>query len=347
MSNEMTRLSYLEISGTPQAAGEAMGRFGAFAVHEHLKHTRAWSDAMQWRGASQVKVMERLVRERLPRVWLELEGLAKGIGLPVDDVFLWNCRGDLSSMSTDGCSTVQLPGSASRRIVHNEDGDPGLAGHCAIADLHIAGSPSIISFIYPGSLIGHTFAVTGAGLAMTVNNLRLLNVEPGVPRMALTRAILDRRNPGAALQLLEDHPRAGGFHLTLAGCDDSDLISVEFGSAACSVVTISAPSFHSNHAIHPAIRGTPQRITGSSGHRQVRGEALVRAHADPLQILSDADNRRFPIHRSDPNDEDDENTLATADIQVTSARIDLAIHEHPSRPARFRLTPQKNAGTTP
>jgi len=340
----MPALSYLKVSGTPFDAGQALGRFGAPAVHEHLLQSKAWGSVMQWRRSAPAATMAGLVRERFPNVWLELQGLAAGLSIPFDDVFLWNCRGDLWAMAPDGCTTVQIPGDAVRRVTHNEDGDPGFAGRCAIAECAIEGSPRFATFVYPGSLPGHTFAVSDQGLAMTVNNLRELHVDAGVPRMVLTRAVLNAISLDAAVAALRDQPRAGGFHLTLAHRASAELLSVEFSSVACSVCTISAPSLHANHAIHPSMRDLPQLITGSSGHRQVRGEALLsqaRAEGrpvDPLAILGDAADPQFPIHRDDPADGDDENTLATADIVIRSTHIDWQVYEHPRGPARFRMT---------
>ncbi|MBS0445954.1 MAG: peptidase C45 [Proteobacteria bacterium] len=340
----MAHLSLIDIAGTPHEAGRALGRFGAAAVHEHLLHTRAWATVMAWRGSTAAAAMAALVRERFPGIWSELQGLAEGLHLPIEDVFLWNCRGDLWAMAPDGCTTVQLPGRARRRMVHNEDGDPGFAGRCALAACGIEGGPRFVSFVYPGSLPGHTFAVTDGGLAMAVNNLRVLHVAAGVPRMVLTRAVLAATTLDAAVSLLREQPRAGGFHLTLGHRDSADLLSIEFSALACSVRTVTAPSLHANHAIHPPTRDLPQRITGSSGHRQVRGDALLdeaRAQGvpvDPLAILADTGNAQFPILRLDPADGDDENTLATADIVIEASHIDWRVHEHPRGPARYVFT---------
>ncbi|HKX42631.1 MAG TPA: C45 family peptidase, partial [Burkholderiaceae bacterium] len=337
-------LSLIDIAGTPHEAGRALGRFGARAVHEHLLHTKAWARVTEWAGSEPAAAMAALVRERFAGIWSELQGLAEGLDLPFEEVFLWNCRGDLGGMAPDGCTTVQLPGDAQRRMVHNEDGDPGFAGHCALAACRIEGSPRFVSFVYPGSLPGHTFAVTDMGLAMTVNNLRALHVAAGVPRMVLTRALLDAPTLDGAVSLLREQPRAGGFHLTLGHRGSAELLSVEFSSQACSAVRVTQPSLHANHAIHPAVRDLPQLITGSSGHRQVRGDALLeeaRARAqpvDPLAILGDTANAQFPIHRLDPADTDDENTLATADIVIRASHIDWRVHEHPRGPARFQFS---------
>src|SRR3546814_14601750 len=68
------------------------------------------------------------------------------------DLFLWNCRGDLWSMSPDGCTTVQLPMPDGPRITHNEDGDPGFAGHCGIGLFSPDNGPRFASFVYPASI---------------------------------------------------------------------------------------------------------------------------------------------------------------------------------------------------
>jgi len=335
----MPSLAFVEISGTPFEAGQQLGRFGAAAVHQHLLQTEAWQSVMRWRGNMMVHAMRVLVRERFPRIWAELEGLAEGLQLPFDDVFLWNCRGDVWAATNDGCTTVQIPGAQTRQIAHNEDGDPGFAGQCAIAQCRIDGSPGFAAFVYPGSLPGHTFAVTDAGLAMTVNNLRLCEVAAGVPRMVLTRAVLDSVTLEDAVKLLEASPRAGGFHLTLGQCGHAALLSIEFGSHGCSVHEITMPSLHANHAIHPPMRDAPQIITDSSRHRQARGDALLAAGRaiDPLAILADQGDAALPIYRADPHDPDNENTLATAHLTILPAHIEWAVYEHPGSPARYRM----------
>ena len=343
MSKNINHLSHIQIAGSPFDAGRALGRFGAARAHAHLLNTTAWATLMPWRGTERAQRMATLTRERFPRVWTELEGLAAGLQLPLDDVFLWNARGDLWAMAPDGCTTVQVPGSHTRRITHNEDGDPGFAGSCAIGEFSVEGEPDFASFVYPASLPGHSIGVSDGGLAMTVNNLRSLNVDVGVPRMVLTRAMLTAASLDDALAILRDSPRAGGYHLSLAHRQSDTLLSVEFNAYDCSVLTLDAPSMHANHAIHPAMRDLPQLITGSSGHRQRRGDALLAAAnaaqtaVDPLAILADQHIPQFPIRREDPRDSDDENTLATADIVVSPDGIDWRVYEHPASGPRFQF----------
>lgn len=242
-------------------------------------------------------------------------------------------------MAPDGCTTVQLPSHSGPRISHNEDGDPGFAGYCGIGEFIPKAGARFASFVYPASIPGHAFAVTASGLVMTVNNIRARGVVAGVPRMVLTRAMLNEPTITDAIVLLRDAPRAGGFHLSLAQRGQTDLISIEFSGAGMSVEHVRTPSVHANHAIHPAMNGLAQVVTESSRLRQQRGEALLAVaqqgenargnedRVDPLVILADQHNREFPIFRDSPTDSDNENTMATADIHVGADHVTWQVYE--------------------
>lgn len=337
-------LAYLQLEGSPFEVGQALGRFGAAALHRYAHSSAAWATVMRWRGHASVAAMAELVRTRHPAIWQELQGLAAGLDLPAEDVFLWNCRGDLWAMAPDGCTTVQLPATAPGAppvVAHNEDGDPAFLGHCALACIAVRGGGRFASFVYPGSLPGHTFAATASGLVMTVNNLRTREVGLGLPRMVVTRALLDAASVDAALDQLGAMPRAGGFHLTLAQAGLPCIASVEFSDAVLSVQTVERPAVHANHMVHTAMANRPQIITGSSGHRQRRGEDLLRQREgeaiDPLDILYDQGDARYPIYRDRADDSDHENTVATASFELGAAHVDWVVRASGQRESSYRM----------
>lgn len=337
-------LAHLQLEGSPFEVGQALGRFGAAALQRYAQASPAWATVMRWRGHPRVAAMAALVRAHHPAIWQELQGLADGLGLPADEVFLWNCRGDLWAMAPDGCTTVQLPPAAPGAapvVAHNEDGDPAFQGHCAIAQVAVRGGARFASFVYPGSLPGHTFAATAGGLVMTVNNLRALEAGTGLPRMVLTRALLDAPGVEAALDGLRAAPRAGGFHLTLAQAGRPGIVSVEFNDALVSVQAVQRPAVHANHMVHAAMAHRPQIVTGSSGHRQLRGDELLRQHGaeaiDPLDILFDAEDPRYPIYRDRADDSDHENTMATASFTLGPTQVDWEVRTGGHRETSFRM----------
>ena len=231
---------------------------------------------------------------------------------------------------------MQLPG-GEPIVAHNEDGDPGLRGHCALAHVRPLDGNSFTAFVYPGSIPGHTFAATDNGLVQTVNNIRARNAGAGIPRMILTRAVLDCHTLDSATALIRSAKRSGAFHLTLAQVGDSRLLSVEFTSAVCSVREVSAPALHANHLVHEETTCVPQIVTASSGSRQKRGDTLVIEGCDPLAILRDTAGPGLPIRRDDPEDPDNENTLASAVFVIEADSLNWSVYDRVDEPARFHI----------
>lgn len=325
-------LSWLQAAGSPHDVGLALGRWGAAACHEHLLQSSAWASVQQWRGSAEAAALRQQVQDAFPWVLQELEGLAAGLALPLEQVLLWNCRGDLWAMAPDGCTTVLAP----TRLTHNEDGDPGFSGRCGLVQVRPDAGPAFTSFVYPGSIPGHTFAVNAAGLAMTVNNVRAHRAAVGVPRMVLTRAALTLEAPDQVIALLRRHARAGAFHLGLGRAGAGETASVEFSHVAVSVQPVQTGVVaHANHAIHAAQDALPQTITASSGARQRQAERLLHAGVSALDLLADQ-REAEPIYRDSPHDTDQENTMATADIDLQGDTVRWRVYARPGQP-QFEL----------
>lgn len=336
MSNKSNDLGWVTAAGNPRDIGRAIGVAGRAAVHRHLLRADIWRRVTDPAHGARLARMTAAVKARFPAIWAEIEGLAEGLDLPVAAVTAWNCRGDLLASVPDGCTTVLLPGPVPV-LAHNEDGLPFFRGAAFIAEVAPVLAPAFRSFCYPGSIPGHTFAFTDAGLVQTVNNIRLTGVEAEVPRMVLGRAVLGAPGIDAALAILRAQPHSGGFHFALSQVADRRIVSVEFGGGEVSVVEITAPSVHANHALHQRRGIAGQIVTASSRDRQARGEALLAAgERDPLAILRDTGGPGLPIRRDGADDPDDENTLATALFRVTQGGIEWSIHDRRTGAPAYR-----------
>lgn len=327
-------LSWLQARGSHHDIGLALGRWGAPACHRHLLHSEAWAGVQQWRGSAPARALQQHVERAFPWVLRELQGLAAGLELPLEQVLLWNCRGDLWAMAPGGCTTVLAP----TRLTHNEDGDPGFHGHCGLVHAQPDAGPAFTSFVYPGSIPGHTFAVNDAGLAITVNNIRAHQASAGVPRMVLARAALALRTPQEVVTLLRGHARAGAFHLGLGSAGAGQTVGVEYSHAAVTVQTVDSGTTaqaHANHAVHAGQQGLPQTITASSGARQRRARALLQRGVPPLDVLADQTEAE-PIYRDSSHDTDNENTLATADIDLGGSTPRWHVYDRPGH-AQYAL----------
>lgn len=323
-------LSLFQVIGESYDIGYRLGELARPVFTEYMAQSSAWQAVRRWRGDPFVQTLRRAAEAHFPALLVELDGMAAGLGWSADDIFLWNCRGELIHNAPDGCTTLAAAGSM-RFIAHNEDGDPYLRERCCLVKVQPVGKPGFVSFYYPGSLPGHTFAANRAGLVQAINNLRIRVPAAGVPRMILARAVLDATSLDEALRILRDAPAASGFHHTLGCAGDARLMSVEATAQRCSVQTVANLAGHANHLIHPRCEAEAQIVTDSSRDRQARVEQLLPALASPLNaaalldVLHDRAPSGLPIYRDDPLDPDDENTLATALFEIGKTGVTMQV----------------------
>lgn len=326
-------LSRIHLDGNAHALGHGLGVFGRDAVHRHLRPLALWhhlASLAQTPGALQ---MRQAVQTEFPRYWEEIEGLADGLQLPLDEVFMWNCRGDyVHQQSVDGCTTVFGPTSGGTIIAHNEDGFPQLRGHCALLHAIPKSGLAFNSFVYPGSLPGHTLAVNERGLVATVNNIRPASIPVGIPRQILGRATLDARTIDEAIAMVTRTDRAGAFHHTFGQAGSARVVSVEASAEGSNISEVQWPEGHSNHLVSLSLSQVRQRITESSDARQeCIDRRLARLSGDldaktSLSILRDTSGGNLPVYRNDANDPDDENTLATGVFLISASNVEWRIY---------------------
>ncbi len=337
------------IAGAPFDIGVRLGELARPVFDAYMQQSSAWQAVRRWRGHPFVDALRQAALAAYPDLVAELDGIAAGVGWPAGDIFLWNCRGELIHNAPDGCTTLAARDAAGMRwIAHNEDGDPFLRERCLLVDVQPVGKPGFVSFYYPGSLPGHTFAANRAGIVQAINNLRIRMPAPGVPRMILARAVLDAASLDEAADVLRVNARASGFHHTLGATGDTRLLSIEASAARCSVADVATLAGHANHLVHPGCEAEAQIVTQSSADRQRRVDALVPGidaidEAALLRVLGDRAPEGLPIYRDDPADPDDENTLATAVFAIGAASIDITIHQQGTQRFATRIVPSGRA----
>lgn len=341
----MTSIPHLEFAGSPFEIGRQLGHFRAEAIRDVvLNLDRFQAQKNLWQGSDRIRQMEALCRRVFPEPMREIDGIAEGAGLPFEDIFIWNCRGDLPvEMSgpdregSNGCTTIlsRDPASGRRIIAHNEDGHVLLDGLCAFVSLHPDGGMPVHSFHYPGLIAGHNFGFNAAGLVQTVNNIRPQHLPPGLPRHLISRASLAAPNLDAALALFAREDRAGGFHYALAQAGDPRLLSVEAPSTGCVVHDVERAA-HANHLVDPAFAQTEQTVAPSSRLRQAQAEAaLADASAPPdgagaQRILADRRNRDYPICLKSGHRDSTSFTLASALFEIDDGGVAWRVHADPA-----------------
>ncbi|MEK9755176.1 MAG: C45 family peptidase [Rhodospirillaceae bacterium] len=331
--------------GDAFAIGQAMGRAAAADIRERSFVTTEFKALKaRWLGSDYLGRLEAAARNHYPAFVREIEGIADGAGLDFPSVFMWNCRGDLRlpedasaaerARAAEGCTTIMIPpaGDAPAVIAHNEDGAPELLGHCFWVEAEPDDGPAFQSFMYPGMLPGHTLGLNAAGIVQTINNIRVHDLKPGIPRHVVCRAVLAASTMEDALAVLTRPDRASGFHHNLGSAREGRLCSVEAPASGCRVREIAAPSAHANHLIEPEFAGLAQEVTGSSRDRQQSADALVSAQ--PPKSAADAEGilfeRETPIYRANDAGDDYSQTLCTGVFELHRDRVDWRLHASPA-----------------
>lgn len=327
-------------TGTPYQLGYKLGQQAKGIFSRYIKTSHHFTKLERWRESEWLISIDKQIQQQFPRVYQELQGLAEGAEQPYQDILLWNCRGDLLPTGPEGCTSIGVQKDNHAIVAHNEDGDPELNGHCFLLDATMDNGVRIFSFAYPGSIPGHTICANSYGLVYTVNNIRLTEQGQGIPRMIVSRALLESASCDDFIQLLNNTHRSGGFHYTVADQNSLQPLSVEAPFHSVSVYQASPIVVHANHLVHDKLSAIPQNITDSSFDRQTRMEALAKKYQHNISqdecfaILQDRADGILPIFRTEPDDPDEENTLATGIFTLKKNQVEAKIYtmEEPSKP---------------
>lgn len=338
----------ISANGDAYSIGRTIGEAVGETVHRISVHNAEFAAAeARWAGSQYIDQLAAAARSVFPQYVRELEGMADGMGVSFARAFLWNCRGDLrwpddispevAAGLSEGCTTLIIPAGGGKLslIAHNEDGAQDFHEQCFWVSAKPDDGPGFDSFLYPGMMPGHTMAVNGAGLVQTINNMRVHDLKPGLPRHFVCRGILDCETMDDALGLLQRTDRASGFHHNLGSAREGRLASVEAPASGCQVVEITdTPSAHANHLVMDEMKDIPQTITNSSSVRQIKAAEHLKRETHKTggaeAVLFDA-QAGHEIHRT-PNDGGDDygRTLATGVFEMSENRIDVSIHNGPN-----------------
>ena len=95
-------LSLFQVSGEPYEIGYRLGEIARPVFAGYMEQSSAWRAVRQWRGAAFVQALRDAARAHFPALLAELDGMAAGLGWSAEDVFLWNCRGELIRRAPSG-----------------------------------------------------------------------------------------------------------------------------------------------------------------------------------------------------------------------------------------------------
>ncbi|TFH35771.1 MAG: hypothetical protein E4G99_06545 [Anaerolineales bacterium] len=299
--------------------------------HDRLK--LSWDKAVL-----QSRKYQPFTAEYLPQYLQELEGMAQGAGVALEDLMVLN---SMEGIVTDAlhlkCTSFGVSGEHSADghvlLAHNEDWSPEDEASVYLVRARPSGEPAFLALTYGGLIPNIGF--NDAGIGQCCDSVYPNDSRLGIPRIFVARAVLACRTLSEALSAAVIHKRAAGYN-HLIGHASGELYNIE----------VSARQFATHYAQDGIIAHTNHYLDFRLQEIEVQPESLLRSHVrlnratrllrtmaphSPktyAQILADHVNRPNSIccHDIDtPVAFERSKTIASVIIDLTDGRMHVAV----------------------
>ena len=295
---KISGLRWMTLSGSRSEVFHALGQTFSQEISSVLYSMPEREALMTWqktrKGSNTVeKVLGAAERDYLDGVE-ELNFMAEGSGVPFEELFLANIRGDAGSYDGTGCTDILWNGT-SAYAAHNEDGAPSVGRNLTLLTIQIKGEQPIFTQWYPGFLPCNAYTLTASGLAWGINHIPVKNPAPYAGRHFVARRLQRSRTIDEALGFLRTHPMAGGFSFNFASPDAQREVTVE--CAAGKVVDQAADGnhpyrWHTNHLLY---------MDGNQSVEQVPHDNNKQSIAHALGPMDESIRRGEQLKADTPN----------------------------------------------
>lgn len=303
----MKQLPYFKFTGNYQEFGEFLGTNFRQNIQywiNHRKKTIPYYDSYLPKSKECLDI----TREHFPKLIIETEAIAKAAEVPLIDYFFMNNREvydpaeewDKQHITNpDHCTVVAGYDNNELIIGHNEDWSLDAINEFCILEATI-NDTSFIALHYMTVIPGPSASMNNHGLVQCINDIYQTN-QIGVPKNYVARAILEAKSLDEAEKIIRSTPKASGFNHVLA--QGNEVRNIEIAGDAIGVERIiEKPYVHTNHYLTPKLQKLEKFHTKSSEARYERASELLTNHMTITRlksILSDTQNKEFPICRSD------------------------------------------------
>jgi isopenicillin-N N-acyltransferase-like protein len=291
-------LPFASVRGSWGAMGEQTGQLLAPLIGRHLDawlaHVSRETGATRGAVVAAAQPYAEAIQAHAPFLWEELEGMARGSGIALDELLVLQARAEVLRAKRPAapaarpaeCTTFAVGGRRAEggHVLFGQNVDliPFLEAYGVIVRQHPREAPATLMYMTAG-LLGHN-GLNEAGVGVCANFVD----DPGgwgegLPRYLLSRLALREESAEAALAAAMRPPRAASRNLLVADARgtfvDAELLRKEAGI----IRGRDGLLVHANHLEAPEFQGyeTP---TENSLRRRERLEALLGGAETPLTV---------------------------------------------------------------
>lgn len=351
----------LEATGAPGDLGLAQGTMFASQIRANLAFYLDWlsldGEFSPDRLLEIAQGFAAPLATHFPDLFEEIDGVARGAGLTLEQVLLINARTDIMAAvsaesavkSIPACTALALRGRVGGRpalaLAQNWDWDPALAKAPVILRLWPSNGPALVTLVEAGMIgkIGFNEHRLGVCLNFLSHNDDGRPGRFGVPIHCLLRIVMNSTSLDDAVAAVKAAPRSASANFLIAQHDTDEPRAVDLEISPDSVAVREADGGDLVHTNHFLDAGLAAGDTGGRGPstttRMARAEELAAQIAptvtDPVRraekILESRADLPYPISR-DHNPDPSSSTLAGIVMDLTRNRFILtggAPHLHP------------------
>lgn len=327
------------LSGSRAEIGEAHGRAHAGLIRHSLEvYDRLFRDfvGLDWAGAR--RAAERflpMIERGFPAILEEMEGIARGAGLDIEDILTLNCRSEISlTQASGGCSAFALNRDGTQWLAQNWDWRTDQLHNVVALEINGLDAPALISIGEAGMVA--KIGMNAHGIGVCLNAIRSRTCGEGLPIHVALRKILESPDMDSAVAVASRDRVCSPAHFLIASAD---------GQAAGLEVHPGEPGrlapqeglvTHTNHLYAPDTSGQVEDFPRQDSRpRLARLDSLLRkrlpadgeiGERELFAILGDHDNAPLSICRHfnpDQPAEERMETLFGVVMNLTQRRLTL------------------------
>jgi isopenicillin-N N-acyltransferase-like protein len=276
--------------------------------------------------------------ESLPQYVEELQGMADGTGVAINDLLVLNCmeaitQDVLHTSCTSLAAAPEVTADGSLLVGHNEDWLPDDQQTVYLVHARPADEPAYLAITYGGLLPNIGF--NQHGIAQCCDSVYPNDAHIGVPRIFVSRSVLAARTPADAIRAALNRRRAAGYNHLIVHVS-GEMYNVEVSAQDFDVIYgIEGILAHTNNYLSRRMRAIEKDSDEliASRVRYNRASRLMRSQRGKLSfksfqaILSDHVN--YPQSICNHIDENDsplerQQTIASLLMDLTARTMYVA-----------------------